>query len=178
MCAFFDSFSVTLIFPTSSLRTVQQTDLATTAWQHEPSTIASPSNALVHTNIVSIAGILSSCCHVARTTRRIDVLADISIQLSTPTTSVPRACNSPIFFPTTQHAQSTFTSFGNRDDMRPDGPRDLFAGPDSGPAPPFPLKLDGKVIKGFGRGSSEVSELFTIFPSGPDKIANRFWNIG
>ena len=41
--------------------------------------------------------------------------------------------------------------------MRPDGPRDLFAGPDSGPVPPFPLKLDGKVIKGFGRGSSEVS---------------------
>ena len=41
--------------------------------------------------------------------------------------------------------------------MRPDGPRDLVAGPDSGPAPPFPLRLDGKVIQGFGRGSSEVS---------------------
>ena len=46
--------------------------------------------------------------------------------------------------------------------MRPDGPRDDFAGPESGPAPPFPLKLDGKVIKGFGRGSSEVS-LFVFF---------------
>ncbi|EGP87795.1 uncharacterized protein MYCGRDRAFT_40195 [Zymoseptoria tritici IPO323] len=40
--------------------------------------------------------------------------------------------------------------------MRPDGPRELIAGPDSGPAPPFPLRLNGKVIKGFGRGSSEL----------------------
>ena len=42
--------------------------------------------------------------------------------------------------------------------MRPDGPRDPTAGPDSGPEAPFPLRLDGKVIKGFGRGSKEVSE--------------------
>lgn len=41
--------------------------------------------------------------------------------------------------------------------MRPDGPRDAVAGPDAGPQPPFPLRLDGKVIKGFGRGSKEVS---------------------
>ncbi|CZT15681.1 related to FMN1-Riboflavin kinase [Ramularia collo-cygni] len=40
--------------------------------------------------------------------------------------------------------------------MRPDGPRDTVAGPESGPAPPFPLRLNGKVIKGFGRGSSEL----------------------
>ncbi|GAB7360382.1 hypothetical protein MBLNU230_g8339t1 [Neophaeotheca triangularis] len=40
--------------------------------------------------------------------------------------------------------------------MRPDGPRDPVAGPDSGPEPPFPLRLDGKVIKGFGRGSKEL----------------------
>lgn len=40
--------------------------------------------------------------------------------------------------------------------MRPDGPRDPIAGPDV-PEPPFPLKLGGKVIKGFGRGSKEVS---------------------
>ncbi|KAL2354906.1 riboflavin kinase-domain-containing protein [Cryomyces antarcticus] len=40
--------------------------------------------------------------------------------------------------------------------MRPDGPRDPLVGPDSGPVPPFPLKLDGKVIKGFGRGSKEL----------------------
>lgn len=43
--------------------------------------------------------------------------------------------------------------------MRPDGPRDTVAGPDDGPQPPFPLRLNGKVIKGFGRGSSEVSSL-------------------
>ena len=41
---------------------------------------------------------------------------------------------------------------------------DAVAGPDSGPESPFPLKLDGKVIKGFGRGSSEVSgNLFSSF---------------
>ncbi|KAK5113212.1 hypothetical protein LTR62_003548 [Meristemomyces frigidus] len=38
----------------------------------------------------------------------------------------------------------------------PDRKRDLTAGPEEGPAPPFPLRLDGKVIKGFGRGSSEL----------------------
>ncbi|KAF7185218.1 Riboflavin kinase [Pseudocercospora fuligena] len=40
--------------------------------------------------------------------------------------------------------------------MRPDGPRPTVAGPESGPEPPFPLKLDGKVIKGFGRGSKDL----------------------
>src|ERR1700761_7850781 len=40
--------------------------------------------------------------------------------------------------------------------MRPDGPRDLVAGADSGPQHPFPIKLSGPVIKGFGRGSKEV----------------------
>lgn len=40
--------------------------------------------------------------------------------------------------------------------MRPDGPRDPYVGPEDGPEPPFPLRLDGKVIKGFGRGSKEV----------------------
>ncbi|KAK5163959.1 riboflavin kinase [Saxophila tyrrhenica] len=38
----------------------------------------------------------------------------------------------------------------------PDGPRPEVVGPESGPAPPFPLRLNGKVIKGFGRGSSEL----------------------
>lgn len=38
---------------------------------------------------------------------------------------------------------------------RPDGPRDPLAGP-STPQPPFPLKLRGPVIKGFGRGSKEL----------------------
>jgi len=40
--------------------------------------------------------------------------------------------------------------------MRPDGPRKSIVGPDSGPEAPFPLKLGGQVIKGFGRGSKEV----------------------
>nr|POE49020.1 riboflavin kinase [Quercus suber] len=34
--------------------------------------------------------------------------------------------------------------------------RPQTTGPDAGPEPPFPLKLSGKVIKGFGRGSSEL----------------------
>ncbi|KAH3966934.1 flavin mononucleotide kinase [Parastagonospora nodorum] len=38
---------------------------------------------------------------------------------------------------------------------RPSGPRDPIAGPDT-PAPPFPLRLRGPVIKGFGRGSKEL----------------------
>jgi riboflavin kinase len=38
---------------------------------------------------------------------------------------------------------------------RPDGPRDPIAGP-STPQSPFPLKLRGPVIKGFGRGSKEL----------------------
>ncbi|KAE8360250.1 riboflavin kinase [Aspergillus caelatus] len=40
--------------------------------------------------------------------------------------------------------------------MRPDGPRDSVTGPDSGPEAPFPIKLSGPVIKGFGRGSKEL----------------------
>jgi riboflavin kinase len=40
--------------------------------------------------------------------------------------------------------------------MKPEGPRDPIAGPDAGPETPFPIKLGGKVIKGFGRGSKEV----------------------
>lgn len=39
--------------------------------------------------------------------------------------------------------------------VRPTGPRDPIAGPDT-PQPPFPLKLRGPVIKGFGRGSKEA----------------------
>ncbi|ETN39931.1 uncharacterized protein HMPREF1541_06158 [Cyphellophora europaea CBS 101466] len=41
-------------------------------------------------------------------------------------------------------------------EIRPDKPRDDFAGPESGPEPPFPIKLSGPVIKGFGRGSREL----------------------
>ncbi|GAM88418.1 hypothetical protein ANO11243_064510 [Dothideomycetidae sp. 11243] len=43
--------------------------------------------------------------------------------------------------------------------MRPPGPRDPIAGPDSGPTTPFPIHLDGEVIKGFGRGSKERVKL-------------------
>ncbi|KMU72840.1 hypothetical protein CISG_03274 [Coccidioides immitis RMSCC 3703] len=39
--------------------------------------------------------------------------------------------------------------------MRPDTPRDPLAGPDSGPESPYPIRLSGPVIKGFGRGSKE-----------------------
>ncbi|KAF2196150.1 riboflavin kinase [Delitschia confertaspora ATCC 74209] len=37
----------------------------------------------------------------------------------------------------------------------PNGPREQIAGPDT-PQSPFPLKLRGPVIKGFGRGSKEL----------------------
>lgn len=40
--------------------------------------------------------------------------------------------------------------------MRPPGPRDPIAGPDSGPPAPFPIRLSGEVISGFGRGSKEL----------------------
>jgi hypothetical protein len=46
--------------------------------------------------------------------------------------------------------------------MRPEGPRDAVAGPDSGPEPPFPIKLSGPVITGFGRGSKEVRKNFSL----------------
>ena len=36
-------------------------------------------------------------------------------------------------------------------------PRSIsFIGPASGPEPPFPLRIEGPVIKGFGRGSKEL----------------------
>ncbi|KAJ9133047.1 Riboflavin kinase [Pleurostoma richardsiae] len=34
--------------------------------------------------------------------------------------------------------------------------RPLIVGSDSGPEPPFPLRMEGKVISGFGRGSKEL----------------------
>lgn len=49
---------------------------------------------------------------------------------------------------------------------RPDGPRDPIAGPDT-PQPPFPLKLRGSVIKGFGRGSKEVPTTLSKASSHP-----------
>ncbi|OJD10557.1 hypothetical protein AJ78_08468 [Emergomyces pasteurianus Ep9510] len=53
--------------------------------------------------------------------------------------------------------------------MRPAGPRDPVAGPDSGPEPPFPMKLSGPVIKGFGRGSKELGIPTANIP--PDSLS-------
>jgi len=40
--------------------------------------------------------------------------------------------------------------------MRPEGPRPTIIGADTGPEPPFPLRMEGKVVVGFGRGSKEL----------------------
>lgn len=40
--------------------------------------------------------------------------------------------------------------------MRPDGTRPTIVGPDDGPATPFPIRLGGEVVGGFGRGSKEL----------------------
>jgi hypothetical protein len=37
--------------------------------------------------------------------------------------------------------------------------RPAIVGPDAGPEPPYPVRLEGPIIKGFGRGSKEVSSL-------------------
>lgn len=41
--------------------------------------------------------------------------------------------------------------------MRPEGQRPSIVGSDAGPEAPFPLRMNGKVVSGFGRGSKEVS---------------------
>ncbi|EGE77714.1 riboflavin kinase [Blastomyces dermatitidis ATCC 18188] len=53
--------------------------------------------------------------------------------------------------------------------MRPAGPRDPVAGPDSGPPAPYPMKLSGPVIKGFGRGSKELGIPTANIP--PDSLS-------
>ncbi|KAJ0417049.1 riboflavin kinase-domain-containing protein [Aspergillus carlsbadensis] len=40
--------------------------------------------------------------------------------------------------------------------MPPSTPRPTVSGPDTGPETPFPIRLSGPVIKGFGRGSKEL----------------------
>ena len=40
--------------------------------------------------------------------------------------------------------------------MRPSAPRPLVTGPATGPEPPFPIRLSGPIVKGFGRGSAEL----------------------
>lgn len=37
-------------------------------------------------------------------------------------------------------------------------PRPSIVGPDAGPEEPYPLKMEGTVISGFGRGSKEVKK--------------------
>ena len=39
--------------------------------------------------------------------------------------------------------------------MRPDGPRPTIVGP-STPEHPFPIRLSGPIVQGFGRGSAEL----------------------
>lgn len=39
--------------------------------------------------------------------------------------------------------------------MRPTTPRPPLAGPPS-PTPPFPIRLSGPIVKGFGRGSADL----------------------
>ncbi|KAF4632728.1 hypothetical protein G7Y89_g5401 [Cudoniella acicularis] len=41
-------------------------------------------------------------------------------------------------------------------DTAPRAPRPAIIGPDSGPEAPFPLRMEGEVISGFGRGSKEL----------------------
>ncbi|KAI9736547.1 MAG: riboflavin kinase [Claussenomyces sp. TS43310] len=54
--------------------------------------------------------------------------------------------------------------------MRPNGPRDPIVGPDSGPEPPFPLRMRGQVISGFGRGSKELG-----IPTANLPVTNAPW---
>ncbi|TVY20804.1 Riboflavin kinase [Lachnellula arida] len=42
------------------------------------------------------------------------------------------------------------------DAAAPRAPRPTIIGPDTGPSPPFPLRMEGEVISGFGRGSKEL----------------------
>ncbi|RMJ22684.1 hypothetical protein PHISP_06447 [Aspergillus sp. HF37] len=53
--------------------------------------------------------------------------------------------------------------------MRPAAPRNPTAGPDTGPEQPFPIRLSGPVIRGFGRGSKELGIPTANIP--PDGLA-------
>jgi hypothetical protein len=61
--------------------------------------------------------------------------------------------------PTFQFIACTLVCLSTPDKMRPDGPRPTVIGSDSGPEAPFPLRMKGKVVSGFGRGSKEVGLL-------------------
>lgn len=40
--------------------------------------------------------------------------------------------------------------------MRPSDPRPSVTGPSTGPESPFPIRLSGPIVQGFGRGSAEL----------------------
>lgn len=56
--------------------------------------------------------------------------------------------------------------------MRPDKPRDPVAGPDAGPEAPYPVRLSGPVIKGFGRGSKDVRHNIASVSAVPMRLAH------
>lgn len=56
--------------------------------------------------------------------------------------------------------------------MRPDKPRDPVAGPNAGPEAPFPIRLSGPVIKGYGRGSKDLGIPTANIPA--DDLAEKF----
>ncbi|KKK12194.1 hypothetical protein ARAM_003800 [Aspergillus rambellii] len=56
--------------------------------------------------------------------------------------------------------------------MRPDSPRPTTSGPDSGPEPPFPIRLSGPVIKGFGRGSKELGIPTANIPADDENLSS------
>jgi hypothetical protein len=82
------------------------------------------------------------------------------------TTSPPGTHLSPLSNPirTSRHTSNKPNKMG-----RPDGPRDPIAGPET-PQPPFPIKLRGPVVKGFGRGSKEVQTLPPSLLPTPQKL--------
>jgi len=57
--------------------------------------------------------------------------------------------------------------------MRPPGARDPVAGPDSGPVDPFPIRISGPIIKGFGRGSKELGIPTANIPLGGLEIGGH-----
>lgn len=89
----------------------------------------------------------SKYCHCHRLCPAIDYLPRHSSAFPRPTisNSLPYPPLNSDFSPHLSHVSMP----------PPNGPRDPIAGPDS-VEPPFPLKLRGPVIKGFGRGSKEV----------------------
>ena len=62
-----------------------------------------------------------------------------------------------------------FCLYSTSSKMRPDGPRPSIIGPDSGPEAPFPLRMKGQVVSGFGRGSKDVRYIFSTLTPIPQE---------